>query len=74
MCEICRQVPCDYRCPNHILSLSYHKCYFCKDDILNGEEYIENYIGEFAHLECCRLWNLEEVFKFLDIRVNRMEN
>ena len=75
MCEICRQEPCDSRCPNFIAPHSSHKCYFCRDDIQIGEEYIENYTGDFAHLECCHLSSLNEVLElFLDINVKRMEN
>ena len=54
MCEICRKNPCDTHCPNYMPPKSTHYCSICNEGILNGEEYIENDIGEYAHYECFR--------------------
>ena len=73
-CDICKQTPHSPRCPNYSSSTTYQKCYFCKDDIQIGEEYIASYDGKYAHLECCGLFTTSEALKFLDIEVKRMEN
>lgn len=51
MCKLCRSYPCDKRCPNHI-PRGNHYCSICGECIENGEEYIENDIGEYAHWDC----------------------
>lgn len=52
MCSICRKNPCDARCPNYIPPKAKHYCSICDEGIYEGEEYIENDIGEYAHWEC----------------------
>ena len=52
MCEICRSNPCHPRCPNYIPPKTSHYCSICQEGILNGEEYIENDYGEYAHWDC----------------------
>ena len=71
-CEICGQIPHNSRCPNYSSTI-YQKCYFCKDDIQIGEEYIEAYNGDIAHLECCYLEGMTDILKFLKIDVRIME-
>ena len=72
-CEICKQIPHNPRCPNYFSDTTYQKCYFCKDDIQIGEEYIEAYNGDVAHLECCSLSGTMDTLKFLDVDVIIME-
>ena len=52
MCSICGQTPCVARCPNYIPPKAKHYCSICEEGILDGEEYIENDDGEYAHWEC----------------------
>ena len=42
------------RCPLYMPPKSTYYCSICKDPIENGEEYIENDIGKYAHYECFR--------------------
>ena len=41
-----------YRCPLYEPPKAFHYCSICQEGILNGEEYIENDCGEYAHWEC----------------------
>ena len=52
MCEICRCTPCMPGCPNYEPPKTNKKCSFCGDYICIGEEYVTNYEGEYAHLDC----------------------
>ena len=49
-CEYCH---CDgyhlKRCPNYVPPKTAHYCSICNYPILNGEEYIENDFGDYAH-------------------------
>ena len=74
MCDLCKQYPCiSQRCPNYSPIVSHCKCDLCGDPIEIGEEYIEAYNGNFAHVECCGLFGISEMLKFLDIDVITME-
>lgn len=41
MCEICRQNPCHPRCPNAPEPTPVYECEWCKEPILDGEEYLD---------------------------------
>ena len=62
------------RCPNYIPPKASYYCSICKDPIENGEEYIENDIGEYAHYECFR--GTKDLLKWLryDIRTKEDSN
>ena len=52
-CEYCRGEGFHfYRCPNYQNPKTHHKCIVCNEGIFNGEEYIVNDYGEYAHYEC----------------------
>lgn len=52
MCNECRQNPCNSRCP-YADEIKYsYICSKCGEGILNGEEYIVNEKGQYAHFEC----------------------
>lgn len=72
MCELCRQYPCDHRCPNYTPPETDKKCELCREYICVGEEYVENYMGQYAHLDClgCDYNSIE----FLGEKVKTMEN
>lgn len=71
MCEICRQTPCNYRCPNYSPTSSHKICLFCEDAILDGEEYIENPDGECIHFEC--IPGIRQLLEFLGYKVKEMD-
>ena len=52
MCEICRQSPCNSRCPNYEESeISNLICDICGEYIFRNEEYISRK-KLYAHLDC----------------------
>ena len=52
MCDLCRNYPCHYMCPNYVPPKTKYQCDICNEGIQNGEEYIKNDYGEYAHWEC----------------------
>ena len=70
MCEICRNYPCHPRCPNYIPPKASHYCSICGEEILNGEEYIVNDDGEYAHWDCVDYGR--DLAKFLGYKVKEM--
>ena len=71
MCSICKQYPCNVRCPNYIPSKASHCCSICNEGIYDGEEYIENDDGEYAHWECVDYGR--DLAKFLGYEIKTME-
>lgn len=63
----------DCRCPLAPKSKFSHYCSICGEGIYDGEEYIENDDGEFAHLDCLIV---RETVNFLgyDVKVMGSEN
>ena len=52
-CEYCHQYGTHHpRCPLYESPKATHCCSICNEGILNGEEYIENDDGEYAHWDC----------------------
>ena len=72
MCEICRSYPCHPRCPNHIPPKTSHYCSICKEGIYDGEEYIENSCGEYAHWNCVDYGR--DLVDFLGYEIKEMDN
>lgn len=70
-CEFCRQLDGhDFRCPNYVPPNNGYHCSACKEPILNGEEYIKNDDGSYAHWEC--VWYGRELAKFLGVEIKEM--
>ena len=72
MCSICGQTPCVARCPNYITKKAKHYCTICNEGILDGEEYIENDVGEYAHWECIDYGR--DLARWLGHEIRTMEN
>ena len=72
MCNVCRKNPCHPRCPNYEPPKAFHYCSICSEGILNGEEYIENDCGEYAHWECFS--GTRDLSEWLGIEVKTMED
>lgn len=70
MCDICRQSPCDSRCPNYIPPNARYYCSACKDGIYEGEEYIENDKGDYRHIDCFS--GMNELSEWLGYSVETM--
>ena len=73
-------MPCNYclrdyghnpRCPLY-KEKSSHYCSICGDGILEGEEYIENDCGEYAHWECVDYGR--DLSRFLGYEIKTMED
>ena len=69
MCEICGHMNCHSRCPNYIAPKTSHYCSICEDGIYDGEEYIENDVGEYAHSDC--FFGTKDVIEWLghDVKI-----
>ena len=72
MCSICKQYPCHTRCPNYIPPKASHCCSICNEGIYDGEEYIENDDGEYAHWECVDYGR--DLAKFLGYAIKEMDD
>ena len=70
-CEYCHQyISHNPMCPNYIPPKASHYCFICQEGILNGEEYIENDYGEYAHWECVDYGR--DLAKFLGCEIKEM--
>ena len=58
------------RCPLYEPPKSYHCCSICEEGICDGEEYIENDDGEYAHWECVDYG--KDLVEFLGYKVKTM--
>ena len=72
-CEYCMKIggKHDSRCPNYISSKAKHYCSICNEGIYEGEEYIENDDGEYAHWDCVDYDR--DLVKFLGYKIKTME-
>lgn len=71
-CEYCLEIggKHDSRCPSAPEQEFTHYCSICKEGIYDGEQYVENDDGEFAHLDCS---SVREMIKFLEYEVKIMK-
>lgn len=51
MCEMCRSIPHDYRCPNAAAPKAIYECDICGEGIYAGADYVEHE-GEHYHVDC----------------------
>lgn len=72
-CEYCGQYITHHpRCPLYEPPKAMHYCSICGEGILNGEEYIENDCGEYAHWDCFS--GTKDLLEFLGYRIRIMED
>lgn len=72
-CEYCHQyIDHHPRCPLYEPPKVSHYCSICSEGIFNGEEYIENDYGEYAHLECVDYGR--DLARFLGYKIKMMED
>lgn len=67
MCSICKQPKCTPRCPNYISPIPKYVCPICNEGIYAGDEYVDNFSGEFAHLECLGQLSVKDILNWFDI-------
>ena len=74
-------MPCEYcgkyvthhpRCPLHEPPNPTYCCSICGEGIFNGEEYIENDVGVYAHWECVNYGR--DLVKFLGYEIKEMDS
>lgn len=72
-CEYCIKIggKHDSRCPLYEEPKVTHYCSVCNEGIYDGEEYIENDIGEYAHWECIDYGR--DLAKWLGYEIKTME-
>ena len=58
------------RCPLYEPLKATHYCSICQEGIYNGEEYIENDDGEYAHFECVSYG--KDMAEFLGYEIKEM--
>lgn len=71
MCRLCRQDPCDYRCPNYIPPKATCYCSICGNGIYPGEEYLKNDNEEYSHYDC--FYNIRDLVEWLGHEIKIME-
>ena len=72
-CEHCGQYITHHpRCPLYEPPKATHYCSICGEGIFNGEEYIENDCGEYAHWECIDYGR--DLARFLGYEIKMMDD
>lgn len=73
-CEYCMKIggKHDSRCPLYEPSRATHSCSICNEGIYDGEEYIGNDVGEYAHWECVDYGR--DLIKFLGYEIEVMKD
>ena len=72
-CEYCQQYGTHHpRCPLYEPNKATCYCSICEEGIYDGEEYIENDYGKYAHWDCVNYGR--DLIKFLGYEINTMED
>lgn len=73
-CEYCHSVDGVHAamCPNYSSPHSNYRCCYCSENIVDGEEYIKNYDGEYIHRDCIPC--TDYLIDWLGYKVDIMEN
>ena len=72
-CIYCHQYGTHHpRCPLYEPSKATHYCSICQEGIYNGEEYIENSCGEYAHWNCVDYGR--DLVDFLGYEIKEMDD
>lgn len=70
-CEYCGNTGRhEYRCPNYVEPKAEHYCSICNEGIYDGEEYIKNDEGEYAHWDCIDYGR--ELVEWLGYKIHKM--
>jgi len=74
-CSICgRIIGHDPRYPNYIPLKASRYCSICDDGIYDGEEYIKNLDGEYAHYDCLTDLSYRAMIEWLGGEIRTMED
>lgn len=70
MCNYCLMSKCPPGCPNYEPPKASYYCDVCGESIYDGDKYIINDNGEYAHWECVDY--AIDLVKFLDYEIKTM--
>lgn len=71
-CEYCHRLTGHHpQCPNYVTAKVALYCSICGEGIYDGEDYIENNDGEFAHWDCFS--GTRDLVEWLGFEVKTME-
>ena len=72
-CDVCGRINGHLKgCPEYEPKKTNYYCSICNEGIYDGEEYIENDCGEYAHWECVDYGR--DLAKFLGYEIKTMED
>ncbi len=73
-CDICgRTIGHDTRCPYSTPLKASRYCSICDNGIYDGEEYIKNLDGEYAHYDCLTDLSYRAIIEWLGGEIRTME-
>ncbi len=74
-CNICKRIGIHSpQCPNYVPKKVSHYCSICDAGIQNGESYIVNDSGKYAHWECFNMLGSWDLLNFLEFTIQEMED
>ncbi len=75
ICELCERTNGHIRgCPNYIPPKAIYYCSICDNGIYDGEEYIKNLDGEYAHYDCLTDLSYRAMIEWLGGEISTMED
>lgn len=72
MCEICLSTPCRPQCPNAPEPTPVLRCCKCKEEIFEGEPYLDSPSGQLCET-CLDDMTVYEFLKFTEEKLSRAE-
>lgn len=74
-CDICGRIGGHHSmCPNYTPPKASRYCSICDNGIYDGEEYIENLDGEYAHYDCITDLSYRSMIEWLSGEIRTMED
>lgn len=71
-CDLCGRINGHLPgCPNDKEAETTYRCSICDNGIYEGEEYIQNNFGEYAHYDC--ITGIRHLLEWLGTEVKEME-
>lgn len=58
---------------DNLQKFSYY-CSICKEEIIDGEDYIRNDLDDCAHYDCVTNMNYRDMLKWADCEIRTMES
>jgi hypothetical protein len=64
----------DRGCPSYQPPLAARYCSICDDAIIEGEDYVEDSVGDCAHYECITSMSYRDMLEWAGCEVKTMES